>query len=147
MAMAFAPQLQQLDAVKAALLQQPEDLYQARLAEAEAARVLKTAKKRLGDVEAEIADALADIAALVAGDKTLKNAAARKLEVRTRAKDEPAIAALEERRAPLEAELLNAEMAKTAAELQVKRREDEQRAWRGRLDALAIECSLLVAGR
>lgn len=143
----FTPQLTEIAAVKATLLKQPSDLHAARLTEADTVRDVAAAKKRLGEVEAERADRLAELTALVAGDEQFRNETARKAEVRRRGKGDVELQRCEAAVRAHEADVLKAEMRRTQAGLDVRRLEDEQRAWRGRLDAIQVEVQLLVAGR
>jgi hypothetical protein len=143
----FLAQLSEIAAIKATLLKQPDALYDARRAQAEADRALRTAKKRLADLEAAAADRLADLAALVGGDDRYKNEAQRKARVRELGKTDPELAVARAAVQEQEAVVLQAEMAAGETVLLVKRREDEQRAWRSHLDATQCEVSLLVAGR
>jgi len=144
----FAPQLTEIDAVKATLLKQPTELHGARLAAADAARDVAAAKKRLSEVEADYGDRLAEITAFVAAEKdAFPNETARKAEVRKRGKGDVELQRCEAAKRAHEDDVLKAEMRRTQADLDVRRLEDEYRAWRGRLDAIQCEVSLLVAGR
>jgi chromosome segregation ATPase len=148
MANPFVPQLTEISAVKAALLRQPTDLHGARLAAADAARDVAAAKKRLQEVEADVADRLAEIAGLVAGEKDLyPNETVRKAEARKRGKGDGELQRCEATKRAHEDDVLKAEMRRTQADLDVRRLEDEYRAWRGRLDAIQAEVQLLVCGR
>lgn len=129
----FFDQLTHLGRVKAAVLQQPEGLHAARLAAAERRRELKTTSSELKDVELEVT-------AMVNGDKTFKNAEARKAEVTRRLRSHAGYQTAQQRAAA-------ADVAVTNAELEVQRLEDQVKAWRAYLDATVAEIQLLVCGR
>jgi predicted nucleic acid-binding Zn-ribbon protein len=129
----YAQQLAQVARVKDIALKQPDALDAARRAHGEARKALKAATAELKDREAEIAS-------LVAGDRDLKNVEARKAATAARLRDDAEIRRLTRAVDDAEAVVMNAEM-------DVRRREDEQRAWRTYLDALVAEVQLLTAGR
>lgn len=143
----FFVQLTELAAIKATLLKQPTELHGARLAVADADRDVATAKRRVKELEGELADELTEISALVTGNPELKNETQRKAKAAELAKTRPAVATLKAQIAAAEDEVTRAQMAKTQADLRVKLLEDQQRAWRSHLDATQAEVQLLVAGR
>lgn len=144
----FFPQLAEIAAFKSRLLAQPDALYKARLTLADADRAIATIKRRVADAKGALQDCENEVAVEVAAQKDqFTNETLRKTETKRRLGASVGYQQLLKALGSIEAELLDAEVTRTRAALDVQRLEDEQRSIRTHADLTCAEVQLLVAGR